>query len=423
MAHDVFISYSSKDKTIANAICANLESVGIRCWIAPRDIGPGEDWPAAIARAITTSQVMVMVFSSDSNNSDQVYREIFLAASNKVVIIPFKIEDVELEARKQYILAGTHWLDAMNPPTQGQIDELITRVKGFIENSISNKPAIVTHIVTPPPADSLNPKIAKRIPVWARWLVIAILVLSGGAASFFLWRRTSPAISLSSPLAYPANLLKTSPLPALGLQAGQARIFAEPILAAIAKTKPDFEDKFDNLGTGWQLCDMQGKFKVEAGVSRLQVSQGGGCMWNDAGLTGKDFVLQFDTRLVSGDKTSWIGISFHQISLSQSFDLQFTPATQAWKVTGKWGHDEPDHSLAHGEDLAVSLVGEVTKITVIVRGTRFAFFLGNTPIAYFDDKNLDNNGTTFFHCNSESPAICEFDNVKFWNLIHIQGLP
>jgi hypothetical protein len=44
MAHDVFISYSSKDKPTADAACAILESKGIRCWIAPRDILPSADW-------------------------------------------------------------------------------------------------------------------------------------------------------------------------------------------------------------------------------------------------------------------------------------------------------------------------------------------------------------------------------------------
>ncbi|HXQ15450.1 MAG TPA: toll/interleukin-1 receptor domain-containing protein [Caulobacteraceae bacterium] len=42
--HDVFISYSSKDKTTADAICALLERDGAKCWIAPRDILPGEAW-------------------------------------------------------------------------------------------------------------------------------------------------------------------------------------------------------------------------------------------------------------------------------------------------------------------------------------------------------------------------------------------
>jgi hypothetical protein len=44
MARDVFISYSSKDKPTADAVCATLEANGIRCWIAPRDVVPGSDW-------------------------------------------------------------------------------------------------------------------------------------------------------------------------------------------------------------------------------------------------------------------------------------------------------------------------------------------------------------------------------------------
>ena len=132
MAHDVFISHSHKDKPIADAICTNLEVTGVRCWIAPRDIEPGEDWPTAIAREIPQSRVMVMVFSSNSNTSDQVYRELFLAASNNVIIIPFRIEDVKPELRVGYLLAGTHWLDAMTPPMQKHISLLVERVKSVI---------------------------------------------------------------------------------------------------------------------------------------------------------------------------------------------------------------------------------------------------------------------------------------------------
>ncbi|MFP4660789.1 MAG: TIR domain-containing protein [Halanaerobiales bacterium] len=38
MAHDVFISYSTRDKHVADAVCNALEYNKIRCWIAPRDI-------------------------------------------------------------------------------------------------------------------------------------------------------------------------------------------------------------------------------------------------------------------------------------------------------------------------------------------------------------------------------------------------
>ena len=132
MAHDVFISYSVKDKPIADAICASIEADGIRCWIAPRDIAPGEDWPMAVTKAITESLVMVLVFSASSNSSPDVSRELFLAANSKLVIIPFKIENVEPEPGKQYYLARTHWLDAINPPTQEQIRALIDCVKALL---------------------------------------------------------------------------------------------------------------------------------------------------------------------------------------------------------------------------------------------------------------------------------------------------
>ena len=67
VAHDVFVSYSHHDKPEADAVCATLEAKGIRCWIAPRDVVPGEEWGAAIVDAIRSSRVMVLVFSKHAN--------------------------------------------------------------------------------------------------------------------------------------------------------------------------------------------------------------------------------------------------------------------------------------------------------------------------------------------------------------------
>ena len=71
MAHDIFISHSSKDKTIADAMCATFEANGMRCWVAPRDVPPGAAWGAAIVEAIQNSRVMVLIFSDNANTSGQ----------------------------------------------------------------------------------------------------------------------------------------------------------------------------------------------------------------------------------------------------------------------------------------------------------------------------------------------------------------
>ena len=61
MPSDVFISYSSADKPTADAACAVLERAGVRCWIAPRDIGPGEEWGSAILEALGVQSRTLMV--------------------------------------------------------------------------------------------------------------------------------------------------------------------------------------------------------------------------------------------------------------------------------------------------------------------------------------------------------------------------
>src|SRR5882724_11997376 len=44
MSHDVFISHASKDAASAQAVCGALETTHVRCWMAPRDILPGEEY-------------------------------------------------------------------------------------------------------------------------------------------------------------------------------------------------------------------------------------------------------------------------------------------------------------------------------------------------------------------------------------------
>ena len=69
MAHDVFISHSTKDKVAADAACAALETAGISCWVAGRDILPSADWGASIVGAITGAKAFVLIFSASANHS------------------------------------------------------------------------------------------------------------------------------------------------------------------------------------------------------------------------------------------------------------------------------------------------------------------------------------------------------------------
>ena len=124
MAHDVFISHSQADKPAADAACAALEARGIRCWIAPRDIEPGQDWAASIVRAIRGSKIMLLVFSRDANQSIQVQREVERAANSGKVILPLRIDDVVPDEALEYYLSTPHWLDAITKPFEAHLEKL-----------------------------------------------------------------------------------------------------------------------------------------------------------------------------------------------------------------------------------------------------------------------------------------------------------
>src|SRR5271156_4178977 len=102
MAHDVFISYSAHDKPYADAVCAKLDSLGIRSWIAPRDIRPGMSWGNAIVDAIQSARLMLLIFSSHANESLQISHELELAVSKGLVVVPIRVEQVMPSGNLEY---------------------------------------------------------------------------------------------------------------------------------------------------------------------------------------------------------------------------------------------------------------------------------------------------------------------------------
>jgi hypothetical protein len=129
MAHDVFISYSAKDKATADGVCATLEAKGIRCWIAPRDMLPGIDWGEAIIEAIKASRVMILVFSSNANDSQHIKREVEWAVSKEIPIIPLRIEKVDPSCSLEYFIGPVHWVDALTPPLENHLQNLAETVR------------------------------------------------------------------------------------------------------------------------------------------------------------------------------------------------------------------------------------------------------------------------------------------------------
>ncbi len=141
---DVFISYSSKDKEVADALCAQIEQQGYSCWIAPRDILPGEDWARSINTAITAAKVFIVIYSRNSCESSQVPKEIGIAGARDLSIIPYKIDDTPLSGDFEYYLLGCHWVAAEPSKGDYKIAELSAAIERVVARREGREPAAVT---------------------------------------------------------------------------------------------------------------------------------------------------------------------------------------------------------------------------------------------------------------------------------------
>ncbi len=135
MDRKVFISHSQKDKKIADIICSTLESEGIGCWIAPRDIPYGNDWAGEITNAIEASKLFVFVLSENSNLSRQCPKEITIADNIGVPVICLKIDDVEMNANLKYHLS----MNQMIVMDVSKIKEQLVSVVNVICDKLNDK--------------------------------------------------------------------------------------------------------------------------------------------------------------------------------------------------------------------------------------------------------------------------------------------
>lgn len=134
MPHEVFISYSKQNKLAADAVCSRLEQDGVRCWIAPRSIVPGEPWAKAIIDGLNECRILVLVFSQSANKSDHVFREVERAVNKGLTIIPLRLERTKPTAALEYLMAGAHWLDALTPPLEKKLEELAQVISGVLHS-------------------------------------------------------------------------------------------------------------------------------------------------------------------------------------------------------------------------------------------------------------------------------------------------
>lgn len=198
MSHDVFISYSLKDKAVADAVCASLEARKIRCWIAPRDVVPGMAYAEALIDGLNSSRVFVLIFSADSNKSPQVMREVERAVNKGIPIIPLRIEDVLPSKAMEYFVSSSHWLEAMTPPLEEHMQKLGDTVQILLKGETAKAPVSQLSPAAPKASNPVQHAKHKVVYIIGSLVIVALI----GAVIFLITsgfgKQAAPAGTSSS---------------------------------------------------------------------------------------------------------------------------------------------------------------------------------------------------------------------------------
>jgi hypothetical protein len=106
MSRQVFVSHASVDAHIALAICTGLESRGLSCWIAPRDVAFTGTYGSEIVKSLRECDVVLIVVTDAAAASQQVEREAERASHYQKRIIPVIVGRSDPGPRLEFYVAG-----------------------------------------------------------------------------------------------------------------------------------------------------------------------------------------------------------------------------------------------------------------------------------------------------------------------------
>lgn len=111
----IFLSHSSKDKSIARSLYRRLTSDGYSVWFDEESLIAGQNWELEINKAISQSDVVIVCLSKNAMTKDgYLHREIRIALDiayekpeGKIFLIPIKLDECDVPTR----LTHLHWVN------------------------------------------------------------------------------------------------------------------------------------------------------------------------------------------------------------------------------------------------------------------------------------------------------------------------
>jgi hypothetical protein len=109
--YSCFICYSSKDQAIAKRLYNDLQSNGVRCWYARKDLKPGDFYRDRIDESIRMYEKVLLILSEHSVKSKWVEKEVEQAWKREgepaepgepLVLFPIRLDDTVMKTERAW---------------------------------------------------------------------------------------------------------------------------------------------------------------------------------------------------------------------------------------------------------------------------------------------------------------------------------
>jgi len=189
MAGEIFISYRRADQAWAQLLHSQLRAEGVEAWYDAQ-VGAGQDWRIATAKALESSRIFVLLFSENAAQSSDIAKELAAATLEKKLIIPVRLQNIAPKGAFLYELASRNWVNAYED-TETKLAELAKGLAHLVRTGARDESVLPFDRADGghTPAQTRKRTYASALIAAAAVLVIAVF----GIAAWLLWRSLQPA--------------------------------------------------------------------------------------------------------------------------------------------------------------------------------------------------------------------------------------
>ena len=216
VANEIFISYRRSDEPKARLLYNLLKERGVEAWYDAK-IGAGEEWRTTTANALDKAPIFVLLMSKNASESGDIAKELAAATHKRKLVVPVRLDDMQLEGMFLYELASRNWINAYHN-TEKRLAELSDKLAELVKAGLTDEAAAALEVNMEGGAPQAviadaRPKRAagQRSGSVALITAAAVAVLAaGGAGAWFVTSNAKPKQTLDLADAAPAAAANTA---------------------------------------------------------------------------------------------------------------------------------------------------------------------------------------------------------------------